>query len=344
LPPTALIVADAGFNGYALAQAIVAAGAAFLIRVSSKDRLYTEQPPKTAHVRKFANDEVWLWPQQARKNRLPPLRVRLMRLRDRRRRTDVWLLTNVLDTGRLSISQAGRYYRWRWENEGLFRTYKRTLAKVKLLSRTVRLVHREVEGALLATQLLLAQGVRAVPTRRRDKTLPRCSPRQVLLAIREVIGGRIGIRQRRRFRHRLVQARREQRRRSSSKVKRVWPRRVSYKPLQPPKILTMMKMEIVLLNQLLRQIERIFVSVGHRSLTILSTRCLLSAILDRTAADSPATLTVATVSDSISSQQIRQPRHHMPGSAKRDFTAVTGQRPATRRNKSTAQTACAAMK
>lgn len=255
LPPAALIVADAGYNGYGLAQTIVAAGAAFLIRVSSKDRLYTEQPPKTAHVRKFANDEVWLWPQQARKNRLPPLRVRLMRLRDRRRRTDVWLLTNVLDTGRLSISQAGRYYRWRWENEGLFRTYKRTLAKVKLLSRTVRLVHREVEGALLATQLLLAQGVRAVPTRRRDKTLPRCSPRQVLLAIREVIGGRIGIRQRRRFRHRLVQARREQRRRSSSKVKRVWPRRVSYKPLQPPKILTMMKMEIVLLNQLLRQIE-----------------------------------------------------------------------------------------
>jgi hypothetical protein len=58
LPPAALIVADAGYNGYALAQAIVAAGAAFLIRMSSKDRLYTELPPKTAQMRKFANDEV----------------------------------------------------------------------------------------------------------------------------------------------------------------------------------------------------------------------------------------------------------------------------------------------
>ena len=255
LPPAALIVADAGYNGYALAQAIVAAGAAFLIRMSSKDRLYTELPPKTAQMRKFANDEVWLWPQQVRKHRLPPLRVRLMRLRDQKRRTEVWLLTNVLDTERLSLSQAGRYYRWRWENEGLFRTYKRTLAKVKLLSRTVRLVHREVEGALLATQLLLAQGARAVPTHRSGKAVPRCSPRQVLLVLRDVIGGRIGIGERERFRQRLAQARRECRRRRSSKVKRVWPRRVSYKPLKPPKILTMTKKEIALLTQLLQQIE-----------------------------------------------------------------------------------------
>jgi hypothetical protein len=255
LPPAALIVADAGYNGYALAQAIVATGAAFLIRMSSKDRLYTEQPPKTAHVRKFANDEVWLWPQKVRKNQLPPLRVRLMRLRDQQRRTEVWLLTNVLDTGRLSLTQASRYYRWRWENEGLFRTYKRTLAKVKLLSRTVRLVHREVEGALLATQLLLAQGVRAVPVGRGGKALPRCSPRQVLLAIRDVIVGRIGIRQQRQFRQRLAQALRDQRRRHSPKVKRIWPRRVSYKPLKPPKILTMTKQEIALLAQLLQQIE-----------------------------------------------------------------------------------------
>ena len=34
-----------------------------------------------------------------------------------------------------------------------------TLKKVKLVSRTVRLVHREAEGSWLALQLLLAQGV-----------------------------------------------------------------------------------------------------------------------------------------------------------------------------------------
>ena len=43
-----------------------------------------------------------------------------------------------------------------------FRTYKRTLGKVKLQSRTVALVHREVEGSLLAVQLLLTQGTFAL--------------------------------------------------------------------------------------------------------------------------------------------------------------------------------------
>src|SRR5205085_8718487 len=129
---------------------------------------------------------VLLWPQEARRRGLPPLRVRLIRVRAAERR-DVWLLTNVLDKQRLSAGQAGRYYRWRWENEGLFRTFKRTLAKVKLTSRTIRLIHREAEGALLALQLLLAQGLRAMPTSTNRCTPQRCSPRKVLLAVRDVI-------------------------------------------------------------------------------------------------------------------------------------------------------------
>ena len=39
---------------------------------------------------------------------------------------------------------------------------ERTLGKLKLLSRTVALVHRELEGSLLAVQLLLAQGAVAL--------------------------------------------------------------------------------------------------------------------------------------------------------------------------------------
>jgi len=30
---------------------------------------------------------------------------------------DVWLITNVLDPKRLSLAQASKFYRWRWENE-----------------------------------------------------------------------------------------------------------------------------------------------------------------------------------------------------------------------------------
>src|SRR5207253_4583895 len=85
---------------------------------------------------------------------------------------DVWLITNVLEPERLPRRIASKFYRWRWRNEGLFRTYKRTLGKVKLVSRTVAMVHRELEGSLLAVQLLLAQGTVAVHQAGETKLLP----------------------------------------------------------------------------------------------------------------------------------------------------------------------------
>jgi hypothetical protein len=247
LPKAALIVADAGFNGYDLAREITRAGVSFVIRMSGKDRLYTE---KEIAVKNFQEGEIFLWTQQAQKENQAPLRVRLIRIRVKKRR-DVWLLTNVLDAKCLTAEMAGRYYRWRWENEGLFRTFKRTLAKVRLMSRTVRLVHREAEGALLATQLLLAQGAQAM-TGRSSKTAPtRCSPRKVLLVIRDVILGKIGIRQKEALRKRLAKAIREDRQRTSSKVKRKWLGRGNHKPQKPPSFLMLREHEKALADKLL---------------------------------------------------------------------------------------------
>jgi DDE family transposase len=113
LPAAALVVADAGYNGYELARAITTAGVSFLIRMSGKDTLYSE---RQVRLKKFREGEVLLWPHDARRQGLPPLRVRLIRVCAEQRR-DVWLLTNVLDKQRLSATQAARYYRWRWENE-----------------------------------------------------------------------------------------------------------------------------------------------------------------------------------------------------------------------------------
>jgi hypothetical protein len=134
------------------------------------------------------------------------------------------------------------------------------LAKVKLQSRTVRLVHREAEGALLATQLLLAQGwlalpqrLQSEPVRRQGQPVPRLSPRQALLAVRAVILGRIGVRQQKPLQRLLKQALREQRRRRSAKVKRQWPRRRPQKPLKAPQILTLTKDDKVLLAKVLEQ-------------------------------------------------------------------------------------------
>jgi hypothetical protein len=180
------------------------------------------------------------------------VRVRLLRVRSRQKGADVWLLTNVLSGRRLSVAQAGQFYRWRWENEGLFRTYKQTLQKLKLQSRTVRLVHREAEASLLAAQLLLAQGAAGLRSAAPGEAVA-CSPRQVLLALRAEIGALLPQRRPGRLRQRLAEARREQRRRTSSKVKRVWPRRKPTKPPGPPKILTLTDQQ----KRLIHKLERV---------------------------------------------------------------------------------------
>jgi hypothetical protein len=231
------LVADAGYVGYALMAALQAAGLAFLLRLSARAPLYVAD--KSA-LKKYREGVVYYWPQTAQKQDLPPLRVRLWRIRGDK--GDVCLITNVVDEGRLPRPTASKFYRWRWRNEGLFRSYKRTLGKVKLMSRTVVQVHREAEGALLATQLLLAQGALALPAQAAGQTvLP--SARKVLLEIRaeicNVTGMYLGPRQALSYAQRLARAHWPERRQRSSKVRRRWPGRQDHKPPRPPKILKM---------------------------------------------------------------------------------------------------------
>ena len=96
LPKRALIVADAGYNGYDLAAAIMASGASFLIRMSSKVDLIVDRPTDPSQ---FEQGMVKYWPHHAKKRKLPPQRLRLIKVRGRRkvngkrRKVDVWLLT-----------------------------------------------------------------------------------------------------------------------------------------------------------------------------------------------------------------------------------------------------------
>src|SRR6266852_727632 len=237
LPRWALLVADAGYVGYELLAALQAAGLAFLIRLSSRAPLYV---PDKSTLKRYREGLVYYWPQWAQDQDLPPIPVRLLRIRGAK--VDVWLITNILDEQRLPRKTAGKFYRWRWRNEGLFRTYKRTLGKVKLMSRTVAQVHREAEGSLLATQLLLAQGALALPsTAMVHIVLP--SARKVLLEIRaeirNVTGMYLGPRQGQTYLERLAQARWRERHQRSEKVRRRWPGRKDHKPPGPPKILKM---------------------------------------------------------------------------------------------------------
>jgi Transposase DDE domain len=239
LPKRALIVADAFYQGYELYSDILAAKASFLVRLSSRSRLYREG---AVRLERFRQGLVYYWPETTAQNKgKPPLQLRVLRVRGPK--ADVWLLTNVLDPRDLNHRQIAQLYRWRWRNEGLFRQYKRLLGKVKLQSRTVKLVHREIEGSLIALQLLLALASRTkTPCGQVVILADMQSPRRILLQIRGDIAARLrtlGPRQFAGYQEMLQRVRSEKRQRNSPKVRQVWPRRKEHKPPKPPKILAM---------------------------------------------------------------------------------------------------------
>ena len=253
LPRRALIVADAFYQGYELYVALLAAGASFLVRLSSRSRLYT-----TDHVplERFRQTLVYYWPDKAQSQEKPPLLLRLVRVRGKK--ADVWLLTNVLDPRELNHRQIAQLYRWRWRSEGFFRYYKRMLGKVKLQSRTVKLAHREAEGSLIALQLLLALATRTQTHQGQRVVLSNIeSPRRILLRIRGGITAQLrtlGPRQFAAYQEMLERVRSEYRWRSRSKVRQVWPRRKDHKPPKPPKIL---KMDAVFKAKLIKTLQAI---------------------------------------------------------------------------------------
>ena len=234
LPASALLVADAGYVGYEVAAAMILAKVPFLIRMSSNATFYSETDEA---LDEFREGIVYYWPKTQQDQGKPPIRGRLLRIHIRRHKVDVWLFTTVEDAHQLSGEMAGMCYRWRWENEGFFRTYKRTLKKVVLMSRTVRLVHREAEASMIATQLLLCQGAWAMPAPRQDDLPVMCSARGVLLEARRDIAGRAKPSQL--FTERISRAERDHRLRITSKQKRQWPRRKDHKPPHPPILLTL---------------------------------------------------------------------------------------------------------
>jgi hypothetical protein len=239
LPKRALIVADAFYQGYELYTAILAAKASFLVRVSSRSRLFKEG---ALRLDRFRQGLVYYWPEQTAQDQgKPPLQLRLLRVRGPK--ADVWLLTNVLDPRELNHRQIAQLYRWRWRNEGLFRQYKRLLGKVKLQGRTVASVHREAEGSLIALQLLLALATQAQSRQGKVVVLDSLeSPRRILLRIRGGVMAQLrtlGPRQFVAYEAMLECVRSEDRQRTSPKVRQPWPRRKDHKPPKPPKVLTM---------------------------------------------------------------------------------------------------------
>jgi hypothetical protein len=245
LSPVALIVADAAYMGYELAWAILETERSFLLRMSSKIDLYT---PEHATLETWSEGPVYYWPARVRTKGKPPIPCRLIRVVAKGRvKNDVWLLTDILDPARLSLATAAKFYRWRWRNEGVFRTYKRTIKKLKLSGRTIRLVHREAEASLLALQILLAHADLAL---RPKPTVegPVISPRKVLIEIRRELNASATRRQGS-YAQRLQDCRADSREQKSPKASREWPRRTPHKPPGPPVLHTLTDEQKVLLQQ-----------------------------------------------------------------------------------------------
>jgi hypothetical protein len=233
----ALIVCDAAYMGYELVRAIVGTGRSFLFRMSSRVSLYTLEK---ATLEDWTEGIVLYWPEYAQKKGIAPLRCRLIRLPAKGgAKHDIWLLTDVLDPARLSVATAGKFYRWRWRNEGVFRIYKRTISKMKFSSRTVRLLHREAELSLLATQILLVHADLALrPDTKAAAGEPVISPRKVLVEIRREMQAPTN-RRKRSYRHRLQNCRADERKQTSPKASREWPRRKPHTAPRPPVLHTL---------------------------------------------------------------------------------------------------------
>ncbi len=127
-PENTLFCGDAGFVGYPLWSAILAAGQHFLIRVGANVDLLSEQ----ADVKKCGG-EVWCWPKGRMDSGEPPLRLRLVRVTVGK--TKMWMLTSMLSERKLSKKQIVKFYKMRWGVEVEFRGLKQTLDKHTLKCR-----------------------------------------------------------------------------------------------------------------------------------------------------------------------------------------------------------------
>jgi hypothetical protein len=230
-----LLVCDAGYVGYEVISKLLKQESSFLMRLSSHAQLYSL---KMVEVTGFAEGEFWYWTDQAEKKDWPPLRVRVIRVAGRKRKNDVWLVTNVMDPKRLPVELAGRFYRMRWESECFFRTYKRVVKDVRLVSQTAPMVAREAEISLLACQLLLGQGALALKAggKRAGRDELKCGAAEVLREIRRELDAARKPVSRISFAKRLQRTGRDRRARTSAKMKRQPLRRRKHAAPQPPRL------------------------------------------------------------------------------------------------------------
>jgi hypothetical protein len=144
-PINTLFCGDAGFVGYPLWAQIAGQGMHFLVRVGANVSLLTERTDCLIQRRK---GYVLCWPLTAQRAKLPPLRLRLVRVRIGRQW--MWMLTNVMQASRLTPKMIVNFYKMRWGIEVEFRGLKQTLDRTKLRCRNGQRLLAELNWSIMA--------------------------------------------------------------------------------------------------------------------------------------------------------------------------------------------------
>ena len=238
LPSRALLIGDAGFVGYELCRKLLCSGRSFLLRVGGNIRLLR----KLGYYQRERGDIVYLWPQKRQKGgREKPLVLRLIRLR--KGKQALYLLTNVLDRRQLTNAQARKLYQLRWGEEVFYRSYKQTMQRRKLLSRTAPTCLVESQWTLLGLWLLgLLTVSRILATRGPPKRWSVARSRDL---VRQALRNERPRRSARQpLADLLARALLDNYQRSSDKTARNYSRKKKEKPPGPPKIKTAQRSEI----------------------------------------------------------------------------------------------------
>jgi hypothetical protein len=243
LPKGSLLVGDIGFGGFDLLWELSSGQVAFVIRCGGNSTLLVTHP-RQGIERKGDVRYVYIWPKNRRRKK--PLRLRLMVFKDHGKR--VYLLTNVMETTRLSRRMAGEFYRARWGIEVEYRGLKQTLGHRKVLARTPEPGAMELAANILAMALLLLYAALVMGGKVMQLSLA-----QALRAIRWAIEALRHGESCTQLLRRLRQAVADEYERRSSKRARDWPHKKNERPPQPPRLRRLSRTENA-------RIERIFMN------------------------------------------------------------------------------------
>jgi hypothetical protein len=228
LPPDSLIVADAGFPGYACCRKMLEKQRHFLLRVGGNMHLLKD----LGYEHEEGNAFVYLWPGEQQDRKEPPLKLRLIVLHDEHKQP-ISLVTSILDPDLLTPEEGREIYYARWGVEVFYRDTKQTLGHDGVLSRTPPTSYQEMTWAILSAWLLKLMTIRKLVAENIDpKKMSVAKARNVVRRAMRNAPQQKG----RSLSQALAACSTDNYHRQKPKASRKYPRKKRHTPPQPPHI------------------------------------------------------------------------------------------------------------